>query len=101
MTKKHVCLILVLSMCLFLSGMAFAGCADTSADDDPVFYQGTYADYVISYDKKLNTMTIERYAHDTGVKERSAVGDLEKGTVTVQTYKNDGSVEIQVIENEP
>lgn len=101
MTKKHVCLILVLSMCLFLSGMAFAGCVNAGVDDDSVFYQGTDADYVISYDKKSNTMTIERYAQDTGVKERSAVGDLEKGTVTVQTYKNDGAVETQVIENEP
>ena len=101
MMKKILCLMLALAMCLSLSGMAFAGCINAGVDDDSVFYQGTDADYVISYDKKLNTMTIERYAHDTGVKERSAVGDLEKGTVTVQTYKNDGSVEIQVIENEP
>lgn len=92
---------LTLAMYLSLSGMAFAGCVNAGVDDDSVFYQGTDADYVISYDKKLNTMTIERYAHDTGVKERSAVGDLEKGTVTVQTYKNDGAVETQVIENQP
>ena len=101
MMKKILCLMLALAMYLSLSGMAFAGCVNAGVDDDSVFYQGTDADYVISYDKKLNTMTIERYAHDTGVKERSAVGNLEKGIVTVQTYKNDGSAEIQVIENEP
>jgi len=91
MKKKIMSLALALVMCLSLCVPAFAASSNNTRiiqDDNEIrIVQATLGNerYVATYNKILNTMTMERISATTGQLEASATTDLNTNQVTAAT----------------